>query len=165
MDCMIRGLKFIVLVFLLSVRLYGQEDAPDPINVKLPLVSLRINAGIPNPSSNEVFRKKFIGIYETGLAVNFRIKQWGFIGIGFKNGLISVSNRLKYGIETKMEMNTAYVKMGYNHFHTNKIFSTLSLNMGYNKSKFNGISCPDGNMPDPYVSAPVIEPGYSINFF
>ncbi|MFL5752561.1 MAG: hypothetical protein ACJ76F_04075 [Bacteroidia bacterium] len=162
---MIRVLKFILFTCSLAVRLYAQDDVPAPITVKLPLVSIRLNAGIPNPSSNEVFRRKFIGIYETNFSLSFRIKEWGFIGIGYKNGLLSVSNRLKYGINTKMEMNTAYVKVGYNHFHSNKTFSTFFLNMGYNKSKFTGVVCLQGTPPDPHVSAPVIEPGYSINFF
>lgn len=162
---MMRGLILILLSFIFAVQVYGQDDVPQDINVKLPLVSLRLNAGIPNPTSNEVFRKKFIGIYETNLAVTFRLAKWGFIGVGFKNGLLSVSNRLKYGINTKMQMNTAFVKVGYNKFHTNKIFSTFYLNMGYNKSLFTNVVCLEGTPPDPHVSAPVIEPGYSINFF
>jgi hypothetical protein len=162
---MTRALKLFLLLYAFSFHLRAQDDVPADINVKLPLASFRLNAGIPNPSSNEVFRRKFIGIYEVNLAFTFRIAKWGFIGVGYKNGLISVSNRLKYGINTKLEMNTAFVKAGYNYFHSNKTFSTFFLNIGYNKSKFTNVVCPDGNAPDPHFSAPVIEPGYSINFF
>jgi hypothetical protein len=55
-----------------SVAIMAQDEVPAPINVKIPLVSLRLNAGVPNPASNQVFRTKFVGVYETNLAVNFR---------------------------------------------------------------------------------------------
>jgi hypothetical protein len=86
------------------------------------------------------------------------------VGAGFKNGLMAVSNRLKYGINTKMEMNTAFLKVGYNHYHSNKTFSTFYLNGGYMKGKFTYVSCLEGAQPDPHVATSIIEPGYSINF-
>jgi hypothetical protein len=160
--------RLIPIWFLLfcSMQMPGQEeDAPEIITAKFPLVSLRLNAGIPNPSSNEVFRRKFVGIYETNLAVNFRIAKTFFIGIGFKNGLLTVTDHIQYGVNTKMQMNAAYVKAGWNYFHTNKVFSTFYLNTGYNKSMFTSVISSGKPLPDPHVSSFIIEPGYSINFF
>ncbi len=142
-----------------------EEDVPEDIKIEMPRFSLRLNAGVPNPTTNQVFQQKFIGIYEANLAFNINLSKLFFVGVGFKNGLLSITNRIQYGVNTKMQMNTAFVKVGCNYFHSSKVFSTFYLNMGYNKSMFASVVCPKGHQPDPHWEAAVIEPGYSINFY
>ncbi len=161
-----RSLLFLLFIGCFSVSIQAQEEEPPAeINVKLPRFSFRLNAGVPNPTSNGVFRTKMIGIYEVNLAFNVQINNNFFAGLGWKNGLMSVTNRIQYGVNTKMEMNTAFLKIGYNHFHTSKMFSTFYLNVGYNKSRFAAVIPYNDIIPDKHWEAAVIEPGYSINFF
>ena len=162
-----RNLFLIIFLFLIlpSLKSQEEEDIPEDIKINMPRMSIRLNAGVPNPTSNQVFQKKFIGIYETNVALHINLSERFFIGLGFKNGLMSITNYIQYGVNTKMQMNTAFVKIGYNHFHTSKIFSTFYINGGYNKSMFTSVICPKGNPPDNHWEAVLIEPGYSINFY
>ncbi len=142
-----------------------ENDIPKDIRIEMPKFSIRLNAGIPNITSNEAFRKKFIGIYEAGLSLNINLTQKTFLGIGYENGLLSASNRVDYGINTKMEMNSVYGKLGYNHFHTSLIFSTFSIAAGQNQSRFVAVKEHNGIVPDNRWSAWWMEPAYSINFY
>jgi hypothetical protein len=133
------------------------------------LFSVRFSTTVPAPISNAVFREKFRGIYEMNLSVNLRLASNFFVGLGFKNGMLGLNSipnpANNLDLNTKMQLHTGYVKVGCNKYHTENVFSTFALNVGYNSSNFTGVVNPK-NRPDlitTYTSM-LIEPEYSINF-
>jgi hypothetical protein len=133
------------------------------------LFAVRFSTTLPAPVSNAVLRKKFRGIYEMNLSVNLRLTSNFFMGLGFKNGLLGLNSipnpANNIDLNTKMQLHTGYVKVGYNKYHTENIFSTFALNMGYNSSTFTGVVNPK-NRPDLITTynSMLIEPEYSLNF-
>jgi hypothetical protein len=147
----------------------AQERRRVHTDFKESLFSVRFSTTLPAPVSNAVLRKKFRGIYEMNLSFNLRLTHNFFAGLGFKDGLLGLNaipnpaNNLD--LNTKMQLYTGYVKVGYNKYHTENVFSTFALNVGYNSSKFSGVVNPknETNLNLSYNSL-LIEPEYSINF-
>ncbi|MEO8759509.1 MAG: hypothetical protein ABI388_00980 [Bacteroidia bacterium] len=138
------------------------------------LFSFRFSTTLPTPMSNGVLRTKFRGIYEVNLSFNLRLANNFFAGFGFKNAVLGANaipnpdtskNAKYFDINTKMHMYTGYLKVGYNKFHTENIFSTFALNLGFNTSNFTNVVNPkkETNL-NPAYSSMVIEPEYSLNF-
>ncbi|HXD93153.1 MAG TPA: hypothetical protein VNX01_08050 [Bacteroidia bacterium] len=133
------------------------------------LFSVRFSTTLPAPVSNAVFRQKFRGIYEMNLSCNLRLTNNFFVGLGFKSGLLGLNNipnpANNLDLNTKMQMYTGYVKVGINKYHTENIFSTFAVNIGYNSSNFTGVVNPknETGLITTYTSM-LIEPEYSLNF-
>lgn len=132
------------------------------------LFSIRFAATLPTPLSNAVMRTKFRGIYELNVSFNLRITHGFFVGLGFKNGLLglnripSPSNGLD--LNTKMHLYTGYIRVGYNKFHTENIFSTFALNVGYNTSNFSGVVSVKSPIINTNFTSLMFEPEYTLNF-
>lgn len=115
------------------------------------LFSVRFSTTLPTPVSNGALRNKFRGIYEMNLSLNLRLATSFFAGFGFKNSLLGIdaipnpdtlTNARSFDLNTKMHMYTGYLKLGYNKFHNENVFSTFSLNLGYNTSQFTNVVNP-----------------------
>jgi|GEM_PF-1183594 hypothetical protein len=138
-------------------------------NFKESLFAIRFSTTLPAAVSNGPLRAKFRGIYDMNLSANVRLTHNFFAGLGFKDGLLGLnaipnpSNNID--LNTKMHLYTSYVKLGYNKFHTENIYSTFAVNIGYNKSVFTDVVNPksEPNLITSYNSM-VIEPEYSLNF-
>jgi hypothetical protein len=167
-------LFFVLIVF--SVQAQDVDDYDAAIerrrvhtDFKESLFAIRFSTTLPAPVSNAVFRQKFRGIYEMNLSVNLRITNNFFIGLGFKNGLLGLNSipnpATSVDLTTKMQLYTGYFKVGYNKFHTENIFSTFAVNIGYNSSTFTGVINPknETGLIETYTSM-VVEPEYSLNF-
>lgn len=141
------------------------DNPPSEPPKSIHIVSIRLAGGVPNPITSQLFRKKFIGIYEANLSVNIRIGNYAYIGAGYKNALFSVSNRTKFENHTKMQMNTAYLRAGYDKYHSGKVFSSVYMNLGYAMSVYTSVPDMDNNPHDLHVAAAFLQPTYSINFF
>ena len=133
------------------------------------LFSVRFSTTLPAPVSNAVFREKFRGIYEMNLSFNIRLTNNFFAGLGFKDGLLglnSIPNPVNnLDLNTKMQMYTGYIKLGYNKYHTENVFSTFAVNIGYNSSIFTGVVNPkDETNLNLTFNSMLIEPEYSLNF-
>lgn len=163
---------FLTLVLFANVQ-HGlsQEEEEDPIinfdpaKIEMSLLSLRLDAGIPNPVSSQLFRKKFIGVYEVSGCLNVKLSKSFSIGAGYENSLMSVSNRLRFGVKTKMQTHTGFGRISFNRFHRNTVFSTLFLNAGYSSLLFTDVVCLDNQVPKKNFNYYFLEPGYSLNFF
>jgi hypothetical protein len=133
------------------------------------LFAVRFSTTLPAPISNAVLREKFRGIYEMNLSFNLRLTNNFFAGLGFKNGLLGLNNITNpannLDLNTKMQMHTGYIKLGINKFHTENVFSTFAVNVGYNSSNFTGVINPKERPGlNTTFTSMLIEPEYSLNF-
>ncbi len=127
------------------------------------LLAIRGGANVPNVLSSQGFRHSFKGIYEVNAALTLRVASGFNLGVGFKNALISTQERIQ-NLDTRMQMYTAYLKFAYNHFHTERTYSSLGFNVGYNTSFFTNVQPLFSPVLSKDYSSIVFEPEYSINF-
>jgi len=106
-----------------------------------------------------------IGIYEVNVLSAIRIGNYWYAGLGFHNSLLSLSNRTKYNAKTKMQSYGVFARIGYDYYHSQKIFSSFFINAGYKKGFYTGILSLDKKPQDPNFEMAYVQPGYSINFF
>ena len=180
-----RHLIFTLFLFLASYTLIAQDEEEGDeydkaiesrrihTDFKESLFAIRFSATLPAPVSNAVLRSKFRGLYEVNLSFNLRLANNFFGGFGFKNGLLALNSipnpdtahsANDFDLKTKMHLYTGYLKIGYNKYHTENIFSTFALNLGYNTSMFTNVV----NIKSPIINtmygSMLIEPEYSLNF-
>jgi len=144
-----------------------QEKKRVHTDFKESLFSVRFSTTLPIPVSNAVLRTKFRGIYEMNLSFNIRLSNNFFSGFGFKTGLLGLNGianpSTNLPLNTKMQLYTGYLKIGYNKFHNENVFSTFSLNLGYNSSFFMGVYNDKSPIIDKTFTSVLIEPEYSLN--
>lgn len=136
-------------------------DPPDKIHP----ISIRLSSGVPNPLSSSLFRKSMIGIYEVNVITAARIANYWYAGIGFHNSLLSLSNRTKFNAKTKMQSYGVFLRVGYDYYHSQKIFSSFFIHAGYKKGFYTGILNLEQKPQNPNFEMTFVQPGYSINFF
>jgi hypothetical protein len=179
-----RHIIFFLLFLIGSYSVIAQDEEGDDYDkaiesrrvhtdFKESLFAIRFSTTLPTPISNGALREKFRGIYEMNLSFNLRLADNFFMGLGYKEGLLGLNAipnptstvTINFDLDTKMHMHTGYVKLGYNKFHTENIFSTFAVNIGYNVSQFTNVVNPknETNLNLSYSSL-LIEPEYSLNF-
>lgn len=172
-----RVILFVFVFSVLAVSLPAQdtEDYDEYMeskrihtDFKESLFSIRAAVTLPAPVSNRELKEKFRGIYEFNISANMRLFAGFFAGLGFKNSLLG-TNRIPNPVSglylnTKMQLNTPYVKLGYNHFHNENVFSTIALNAGYTSGFFTNVVNVNNPVLDKTYTSVLIEPEYSINF-
>lgn len=157
-----------ILFFLLGCSFLGtaQDEMPSEdlnFEFKESRYSIRGQFGVPNAVMGEVFRKKFVGSYEGNFNFQVRVYKHLFCGVGYKNGLMSISNRVPV-VLTKLRVNAPYARIGINKIIGDRSFSTFAINAGYTFSEFVKVqSRAQGNLPVlPFASA-FVEPEISYN--
>lgn len=118
---------------------------------------------VPNVIANPGFRHTFKGIYEANLSLNIRIASGFSLGVGMKNSLISTRERLQ-NVDTRMQLYTAFTRFAYSSYHTEKTYSTIGLNVGYNNSFYTNVIPIHSPIISKQYNSIVLEPEYSINF-
>jgi hypothetical protein len=158
--------------FLLTLcRLYAQEQdyiekdfvETRDFNFKESLLFIRSAAIVPNVMANPGFRHSFKGIYEVNLSLNIRVASGFSLGVGLKNTLISTQERIQ-NVDIRMQLYTAFVRMGYTRYHSEKTYSALAINMGYNNSFYTNVVSIYSPIITKQYNSLVFEPEYSINF-
>ncbi|MCD6068818.1 MAG: hypothetical protein K0S33_3644 [Bacteroidetes bacterium] len=145
---------------------YNYEDRPPSEPPKsIHPISIRFSGGVPNPLTSRLFRHTFVGIYEANLSVNLRIGDYLYAGLGFRNTLLSVSNRNKFGSHTKMQMNSGFVRVGYDKYHSGRVFSSFYMQAGYTQGLYTGAPNYDLKPQNPKSGFAFFQPTYGINFF
>jgi hypothetical protein len=127
------------------------------------LIAIRGGTNVPNVISSQGFRRTFKGIYEVNAALTIRVASGFNLGVGFKNALISTQERVQ-NLDTRMQLYTGYLKFLYNRFHTERVYSSMGLNVGYNNSFFTNVQPIISPVISKQYNSVVIEPEYSINF-
>ena len=128
--------------------------------------TLRASCDIPNPTSNAAFRKSFVGVYEINASFNYTIYKGLYLGTTFKNGLFKMPSSKILEINTKAETYNYGGKIGYEHFLSETILFSFSMNGGRNFTKYTSVICTNlaENKPHQYNST-YFEPELNIYFF
>ncbi len=165
-------LFFYIVFFLFALcQLHAQEKdyiekdfvETRDFHFKESLLFIRGAAIVPNVIANQGFRHSFKGIYEANLSLNIRIASGFSLGVGMKNSLISTQERIQ-NVDIRMQLYTAFVRMGYTRYHTEKTYSALAINMGYNNSFYTNVVSIYSPIITKKYNSLVFEPEYSINF-
>jgi hypothetical protein len=141
----------------------AQEKAP-----KLPRFSIRANVGIPKITSSTAFRNSFSGVITGDLSVNCKLFSDFFIGVGYSYTYYKSQRYFRdKNINTNMQSNNGYLKIGFDRFFNDNGFATFSVNAGYNFNQYQGIVYANdslkGKHPTQFSSA-FIEPMIGIYF-
>jgi hypothetical protein len=152
---------------------WDDDNKPDAEKEDLPLseppksihpVSIRVSGGVPNPITSRLFHHTFLGIYEASFAGNLRIGNYAYVGLGFQNALLSISNRNKYENHIKLHMNSAFVRIGYDKYYSGRVFSSAYMNLGYTRALYTGRPASVTHQESPGMGFAFVQPTHSINF-
>lgn len=130
-------------------------------------ITIRGYVGIPRAVGSKMFSKAFRGVYETSLNINFKIVKNTFVGLGYFNNLFEANPTVfvKYQApakkgggatipyDTQMSNNGAYIKVGYDKFVTQEIYTTVSVNTGYMFSNYSRIIPDSSSANQPFVKS------------
>ncbi len=163
----------VILLFLvLTANLFGQDKTKQNA-----AFTIRGNVGIPKSVSSQVFNTCFKGVVESNLSANARVFKNMFVGVGYQNSFfqnnkliflnhISPSAAVPY--DTKLMINSGFLKIGYDQFFSEIGYFSYALNAGYAFAQYKNV-IPDTsfkNMPavGNKFSAPFLQPEFSVNF-
>ncbi len=140
------------------------EKAPEP----LPRFSIRVNCGIPNSVSSSAFRNTFSAVVTGEGTVNCRIFSNFFIGVGYSYTYYQAQKYFRdLTVNTNMQSQNGYIKIGYDKFFSEKGFTTVSLNAGYNYNEYKGIVYKADSLiaktPTQFTSS-FVEPQFGVYF-
>ena len=117
---------------------FSQDKAPE-----LPKFSIRANVGIPKIASSKQYRNSFSGIITADGSINYKLFSNFFVGLGYSYTYFKCQkyfrDPLRDNINTTLEMQSGYLKLGYDNFFSDNGFATFSVNMGYGNSKYTSI--------------------------
>lgn len=145
---------------------FSQDKAPT-----LPKFSIRGNFGIPKIISSKQYRHSFSGVITGDANVNYKLFSNFFIGAGYNYTYFKCQkyfrDPLKDNLNTTLQLQGAYLKLGYDYFFSNKGFATFSVNMGYSISQYKSVRYKfdslQGKYPTKLTSA-FIEPMIGLYF-
>lgn len=160
-------MKPIIVLFLLSFSLsaFSQED----IKVtSLPKFSIRASVGIPKVASSKALRSSFSGVSSLDINVTYKLFDGFFAGVGYNYVYYKSQKHFREQfINTTMQMQNGYLKIGYDHFFSDRGFATMSLNTGFGATQFSAIKYKNdsliGKYPTRFTSS-FIEPTVGLNF-
>lgn len=166
-----RGSFYTVLFVLIFCSAYSQDEGyiekdfveTRDFHYKESLLFIQGVVVVPNVIANPGFRHSFKGIYEAGLSLNIRVGSGFSFGVGMKNSLLSTQERIQ-NFDMRMQLYTAFTRFAFCRYHTERTYSTLAANIGYNNSFFTNVVPLYSPIISKQYSSLVIEPEYSINF-
>ncbi|MBA3682776.1 MAG: hypothetical protein H0W73_16675 [Bacteroidetes bacterium] len=163
-----RSLIVIVLLFSLIGRAQkeGQENA---------FFTIRGNIGIPRVIGSQMYRTCFAGLYEGNLSLNLRLFNNFFVGVGYQNSQFQNNKFLKFAYfntsipyNTRLQMHSPFIKLGYDKFFSDKGYVTFALNSGIMLNNYFNVNADTSLSNRPYViqdfSAPYVQPEFAVNF-
>lgn len=160
--------KYIFLNILLICYLssFSQDNIP-----KLPKFLIRANVGIPKVASSKQFRTSFTGVITADASVNYKLFSNFFVGLGYSYTYFKCQkyfrDPLRDNINTNLQVQNGYLKLGYDKFFSDNGFATFSVNMGYSTGEYRSIRYKNdsliGKYPTSYVTG-FIEPMVGLYF-
>jgi hemolysin activation/secretion protein len=130
-------MKYILLYLTLTSCLFSfaQNKAPD-----LPRYAVRGNVSIPKVVSSEAFRNSFSGVMAGDINVTYKLVSNFFVGVGYSYTYYKPQKAFRdQNINTNMQSQNGYLKLGIDKFFSANGFATFSLNAGFNHNEFRGI--------------------------
>ncbi len=157
------------LVFLIGCVLSFSSLAQADIKVtELPKLSIRAGIGIPEVASSKALRSSFSGVISSDININYTLFSNFFIGFGYNHIYFKSQKHFREQfINTNMQMHNGYFKIGYDHFFSDRGFTTISLNAGVSSTKYASIIYKAdsliGKYPTGFTSS-FAEPRFGVNF-
>jgi hypothetical protein len=152
----LKKLKHLVVIgiILLSCSTYAQ------VKVDQPEGSFSVDIGIPGQGKNESFKRVMNGLFNGGLTYQYNIFNGLTLGVGAKYSFMIINsfalNNANWG--GGLHMPSAYGKIGYERFITDRFSLSLSARMGYTHVISSNDSC-RAELGGPYQeSAFFVEP-------
>jgi hypothetical protein len=113
---------------------FCQESKPD-----LPKFSIRSNISIPKVVSSNAFRNSFAGAITADINFDYKLFSNFYCGLGYAYTYFKPQKVFRdQRVNSNLQAQNGYLKLGYDHFFSNTGFISTSLNTGYNYSSFNG---------------------------
>lgn len=162
-----KALIIVILFFTYSSFSQSSKRENTPITV-------RGIVGIAKTISSEQFRTSFSGLYEANISLNFKVKKYYFVGLGYQSNFFKNGQALSYQYynvsipyNTQLIGNSGFIKLGYDHF-LEKVYMSYALNIGYSYYQYKNVNQDSSLANQPFVgttfSAPYLQPEFSINF-
>jgi len=130
-------MKYILSYLILTTCLFSfaQEKAPE-----LPRFAIRGNVSIPKVVSSQSFRNSFSGVMAGDLNITCKLVSNFFVGVGYAYTYYKPQKAFRdQNVNTNMQSQNGYLKLGFDKFFSDNGFATFSLNAGYNYNEFKGI--------------------------
>lgn len=161
-------MKYILSYLILTSYFFSfsQDKAPE-----LPRFSIRANVGIPKIISSKQYRHSFSGVITSDANINYKLFSNFIVGLGYNYTYFKCQkyfrDPLRDNINTSLQIQGGYLKLGYDHFFSDNGFATFSVNMGYSSSEYKGVRYKNdsliGKYPTKFTSA-FIEPMVGLYF-
>ncbi|MBC7695003.1 MAG: hypothetical protein H7141_06090 [Burkholderiales bacterium] len=117
---------------------FSQDKAPE-----LPRFSVRANIGIPKIASSKQYKNSFSGVITGDANVNYKLFSNFFAGLGYSYTYFKCQkyfrDPLRDNINTTLQMQNGYLKLGYDHFFSDNGFATFAINMGGGQGKYTSV--------------------------
>jgi hypothetical protein len=117
---------------------FSQDKAPE-----LPKFSIRMNAGIPKITSSTQYKNSFTGVITADGSVNYKLFSNFNVGLGYNytyfKCLDYFRDPLRDNINTILQIQNGYLKLGYDHFFSDNGFATFGVNMGAGQGKYSSV--------------------------
>jgi hypothetical protein len=130
-----------VILLVLSILFASLQAQTDPFRNSKYTVRGCIN--IPNIVSSQAYRASYRGIYDANISVNRTLFSNFFAGLGYYNALFNRARREEFdkiNLKTKLQIHGAFVKLGYDHFFSERGYYSFALNTGYTSNLYTGVS-------------------------
>jgi hypothetical protein len=120
--------------------LSAQDKAPE-----LPRFAFRGNIASPNSLSSSKFRHSFSGITAVDASFTIRLFDKFYTGVGFSHVYFKNQDYFRNALGINRQLSTSfqtfggYIKIGRDHFVTDRAFVTTALNCGYALGKYQGV--------------------------
>lgn len=117
---------------------FSQDKAPE-----LPKFSFRMNVGIPKIASSTQYRHSFSGVITADGSVNYKLFSNFIVGVGYNYTYFKCQkyfrDPLRDNINTTLQIQNGYMKLGYDHFFSDNGFATFAVNMGAGQGKYTSV--------------------------
>ncbi len=133
-------MKYLITVIIISFSLIFKAQQT---STELAKFSIRSSMGIPKITSSNQYRNSFSGVITADISANYKLFSNFFGGLGYSYTYFKAQkyfrDPLKDNINTNLQIQNGYLKIGYDHFFSDNGFTTFSFNMGYCKGEYRSI--------------------------
>ncbi|MES2513175.1 MAG: hypothetical protein V4580_03490, partial [Bacteroidota bacterium] len=89
---------------------------------------------------SQSFRNSFSGVVEGNVNVTCKLVSDFFFGVGYSYTYYKSQKVFRdQNVNTNMQSQNGYLKLGYDKFYSDRGFVTFSVNMGYNFNQYKGL--------------------------
>ena len=103
----------------------------------VPKHTFNLEVALPNSMSNEAFQDHLQGLVNVAPFYQFALKNGIAFGLGVRYGYYTVNEfRVPQPVTGGMHMASAFIKTGWEKFHTERFATDLSVKIGYTQNYF-----------------------------